>query len=173
VEAWSGKNKLENTTGRKRTVGLGLNGLIAQDKTPLLIPTVSAAVLQERLGSTLDIASLAQTAKSGIQSFLGIPLLIGERLIGTLTLVHCEADHFTEDNRRQLSRLAAQASIAIDNAIRVRQRESALKEQIRELQIEIDEVKKTRQVQEIVETEYFQKLREQAKQMRAQAKRQS
>jgi hypothetical protein len=173
VEAWSGKNKLENTTGRKRRIDLGFNGLIAQNKTPLLIPTVSAAVLQKQLGTALDAASLAQVINSGILSFLGIPLLIGARLIGTLTLVHCEANHFTEDNQRQLNRLAAQASIAIDNAIQVRQRESALKEQIRELQIEIDEVKKTRQVQEIVETEYFQKLREQAKQMRAQTKRQS
>jgi GAF domain-containing protein len=60
-------------------------------------------------------------------SYLGIPPLIGERLVGVLALVHHEANHFTEDDRRRLSRLAAQASIAIDNAAQVRRCETALK----------------------------------------------
>ncbi|MEK7276067.1 MAG: GAF domain-containing protein [Chloroflexota bacterium] len=105
-----------------------------------------------------------------IRSFLGVPLLISDHLIGALTLVHRDPGHFTETDKRQLSKLTAQASIAIENAIQVRERENALKQQIRQLQIEIDETKKARQVEEIVDTEYFQKLKERAMKMRKEAK---
>jgi hypothetical protein len=45
-----------------------------------------------------------------------------------------------------------------------------MKQQIEELSIEIDEVKKTQQVAEITETEYFQELRETARSMREQTR---
>ncbi len=166
VEAWRGQGQFKDTTGYKRLRGQGLTGLIAQSKTFLLCPSVSTEMLQERFGSAVDLTYLAEVINTGVRSYLGIPLLIGERLIGALTLVHHEADHFTENDRRQLSRLAAQASIAIDNALQVRQRESALKQQICELQIEIDEVKKARQVAEITETDYFRELSQKARRLR-------
>ena len=49
-------------------------------------------------------------------------------------------------------------------------REQRLKQQVQQLRIEIDEVKKARQVAEITETEYFQHLREHAQEMRERAK---
>ncbi|HEY3039885.1 MAG TPA: hypothetical protein VGJ66_14180, partial [Pyrinomonadaceae bacterium] len=49
-------------------------------------------------------------------------------------------------------------------------REEQLKQQIQVLRIEIDEVKKARQVAEITETDYFQELREKAKALRHQSK---
>ena len=49
-------------------------------------------------------------------------------------------------------------------------REEQLKQQIQVLRIEIDEVKKARQVAEITETDYFQVLREKAKALRHQSK---
>jgi GAF domain-containing protein len=73
---------------------------------------------------------------------------------------------FSEDDLRLLDEFGAQAAIAIDNAVQVQQRESTLKAQIRALQIEVDESKKDQQVQEIVETEYFQKLRDEAQRLR-------
>ncbi len=48
-------------------------------------------------------------------------------------------------------------------------REQQLKQEVQQLRIEIDEVKKARQVAEITETEYFQHLREHAKEMRERA----
>jgi GAF domain-containing protein len=101
-----------------------------------------------------------------INSFLGIPLMIGDRLVGTLTLVHHQAGYFTEDDKRQLNKLAAQACIAIDNAIQVRQRESVLKAQIHELRVEIDRAKVSQQVEEITSGDYFQNLRANAARMR-------
>lgn len=48
----------------------------------------------------------------------------------------------------------------------VKAREQKLKQQLVELQIEIDQAKKERQVAEITETDYFQELQKKAKQMR-------
>jgi DNA-binding response OmpR family regulator len=45
-------------------------------------------------------------------------------------------------------------------------REQHLKQQVHELRIEIDEVKKARQVAEITETDYFQTLQEKARRLR-------
>lgn len=50
-------------------------------------------------------------------------------------------------------------------------REQQLKQQVEELRIKIDEVKKARQVAEITETEYFQHLREHAREIRERGKR--
>jgi hypothetical protein len=166
VEARSSQGGFKDTTGRKHVMGQGLTGRIAQNKTFMLYPTLSPEAVREQLGPDVDLSFVTEAIRDGVLSFLGIPLLIGERLIGVITLVHHEANHFTEDDRRQLSRLAAQASIAIDNAIRVRQRESTLKQQITELQIEIDEAKKARQVAEITETDYFRELSQKAQRLR-------
>ena len=166
VEAWSGQEGFDDTTGRRTPLQEGLKGLIAQNRTSLLIPSVTIEELRQHMGSTSEDAILQGIINSGVKSFLGVPLLIEERLIGMLTLVHHDRGYFTPDDQRQLSRLAAQASIAIDNAIKIRQRELALKEKIRELEIKIDEVKRAHQVEKIVESDYFQRLREQAKRLR-------
>lgn len=51
-------------------------------------------------------------------------------------------------------------------AIQVKQREDALRREIAELKIEIDESKRRRQVAEITESEYFQALKSQARDLR-------
>jgi nitrate/nitrite-specific signal transduction histidine kinase len=71
---------------------------------------------------------------------------------------------------RARDELADLARVFTRMAIEVQAREQRLKEQVRELRIEIDQVKKTRQVEEITETKYFQHLREHAKEMREKAK---
>jgi hypothetical protein len=49
----------------------------------------------------------------------------------------------------------------------VRAREQRLRQEVRELRIEIDEVKKARQVAEITESEYFQQLQQKARRLRS------
>jgi len=73
---------------------------------------------------------------------------------------------FSDEDLQLVDMFGEQAAIAIDNAIKVQQREAALKRQIDLLQIEIDEVKKQREVSEIVETEYFQRLTEMARRLK-------
>jgi GAF domain-containing protein len=104
-----------------------------------------------------------------ITSLLTIPLVADKKPVGLISLENYDKTQFTEDDQRQLSRLAALASIAINNAIQVRQREQALKEQIRELKIEIDQAKKQKEVSQIVDSEYFQNLKKRAAEMRAKA----
>ena len=169
VEAWVGQEEFNNTTGREYRVGRGPTGTIASNKASVLVSTLSGE--EEDVKRTLGYESAAgeflqKTTKVIINSFLGIPLLIGPRLIGALTLVHREPGRFTESERRQLEKLAAQASIAIDNAIQVRQREDALKAQIRELRVEIDKSQIDEQVDEIIGSDYFQTLQAHAAKMR-------
>lgn len=168
VEAWWGKDGFKDTTGRKYRIGKGPTGTIAQTKAPLFLATVQATEdLQRTIGyASVETEFIAKTTKLVINSFLGIPLLIGDRLIGTLTLVHHEAGFFTEDDKRQLNKLADHASIAIDNALQVRKREAELQDQIRELRIEIDQAKLTKQVEEVTDTEYFRRLQANASKMR-------
>ena len=55
-----------------------------------------------------------------------------------------------------------QASIAIHNALQVREREANLRLQIRELQIRIDQSQKKKEVDAVISSDYFKELREQA-----------
>lgn len=168
VEAWWGKDGFKDTTGRKYRVGKGPTGTIAETKAPVFMSTVQATEdLQRTIGyASVENEFIAKTTKLIINSFLGIPLLIGDRLIGTLSLVHHQAAFFSEDDKRQLNKLADHASIAIDNALQVREREEALRRQIQELRIEIDQSKLTTQVQEVVDTDYFRQLQASAAKMR-------
>jgi GAF domain-containing protein len=73
---------------------------------------------------------------------------------------------FSDEDLQLVDMFGEQAAIAIDNAIKVQQREAALRRQIDALRIEIDEAKKQREVSEIVETEYFQRLTEMARRLK-------
>ncbi len=168
VEAWWGKEGFTDTTGRKYSVGKGPTGTIAATKEPLFLPIVKPSEdLQRTIGfASVEIELVSKTTKLVINSFLGIPLLIGDRLIGTLTLVHHEPEFFTEDDMRQLNKLADHASIAIDNALQVRQREQELRNQIQELRIEIDRSRVSEQIEEVTSSDFFRHLQDNAAKMR-------
>lgn len=101
------------------------------------------------------------------RSIVASPLRVHGTVIGVMYVDNrFQAGVFSPDDLQLLDMFGEQAAIAIDNAIQVQARENALKEQIQQLKIEIDEAKKMRQVAEIVETEYFQKLSEDAKRLR-------
>jgi DNA-binding response OmpR family regulator len=56
-------------------------------------------------------------------------------------------------------------------ALEVQAREQRLKQQIQELRIEVDEVKKAQQIAEITETDYFYQLKQKAKDLRGRGKK--
>lgn len=68
--------------------------------------------------------------------------------------------------KKRFDELGQLASVFQTMAEQVYAREQKLKRQVAELRIEIDQAKKTRQVAEITETDYFQDLRRKAKQLR-------
>jgi len=71
----------------------------------------------------------------------------------------------TEYQDRSIAALAADFA---QMAARVQQREEALRKEIMQLRIEIDEAKKQKQVQEIVSSDFFQDLQDKARRMREQ-----
>jgi HAMP domain-containing protein len=101
------------------------------------------------------------------KSYLGVPLQVKGKTIGALELVSKQSNGFDADKLRLLESIAMQAAIVIQNAQEVRLRENQLKQKIQELNIEIDEIKRAKQVGEIVESDYFKRLRAQASQLRA------
>lgn len=56
------------------------------------------------------------TVLSYIRSWMGIPLILKDRVIGMLTLKHNIPDHFTEQHARLALAVANQAAVAIENA---------------------------------------------------------
>lgn len=55
-------------------------------------------------------------APAGIRSWLGVPMLVGERLIGMIALDKIEAGFYTEQHARLAEAFAAQAAIAVENS---------------------------------------------------------
>jgi HAMP domain-containing protein len=162
-----GKMALVHTVGgeaseqpRAYAVDQGLVGQLAQRREPIL---------------AADLASLpaAQTEPERSwhalrpQSYLGVPLLVRGKLVGAIELASREPGAFTADHLRVVETIAGQAAVSIQNAQEVQARESQLKAQIQELRIEIDEIKRSKQVEEIVDTDYFQRLSAQAKRLRS------
>jgi len=101
------------------------------------------------------------------QSFLTIPLEGKEnQVIGVLQLINAQdaetgqITSFSSDD--VLEALVMLASAALDGYIR----EEKLRQEIAQLRIEIDHTRRAKQVAEITDTQYFQKLQDQAREMR-------
>ncbi|NWF65022.1 MAG: GAF domain-containing protein [Chloroflexi bacterium] len=101
------------------------------------------------------------------KSFLTIPLENKEgHVIGVLQLINAknpttgEIVPFKDDN--VLEALILLATAALDGYIR----EAALRSEIAKLRIEIDQTRRTKQVEEITETKFFRDLKHKAEEMR-------
>lgn len=101
------------------------------------------------------------------ESLLSVPLTAGEKQIGIVSLYDkIASDFFTAGDQKLLTTLAAPAAIAIETAREVKAREKQLKATIRELRIEIDEIRKKKQVASVTTTDYFTRLQQDAHQLR-------
>lgn len=111
-------------------LGKGLVGYAAANKTPVLVPDV-----------TKDPRYINLNPET--RSELCIPLVYKDALIGVLDIEHTRRGYFTEEHVRNLSILAAQVAIAIENAQlyeRVRQQEQRLESDLelaREVQVRL------------------------------------
>lgn len=147
--------------GRVGAQPLGLIGKLLDTREGLLINDMAAASVAPPEEATLDRTWRRLAVPP--RSYLGVPLQVGGNLIGAIELV---GSNFDGNNLRVLESVANQAAVAIQNAQEVQTREAQLKNQIKELRIEIDEIKRSKQVEEIVDTEYFQNLTSQARKLR-------
>lgn len=163
VTAWRGDEGFADTRGNRYSLSEGFTGMIGEGHQSLLVQDAESHTDRRVAAGKLE-------AGMTVRSLLGVPLLIQDRLVGTLELTSARVGAFNTDDQRLLETIAPQAAIAIEKAQRVREREQRLKNEIEQLRIEVDEVKRQRQVSEIVETDYFQTLREKARRLRKRGK---
>lgn len=95
--------KLLNATMK---MGHGLSGWVARNRRTLI--NGNPRVSFEAAGVPGDIA---------LNSAIVCPLQYNDTFIGCLALYHVEANHYTEDHRRLLERIAEQAGAVIHNSI--------------------------------------------------------
>jgi diguanylate cyclase (GGDEF)-like protein/putative nucleotidyltransferase with HDIG domain len=86
--------------------GQGLTGWVARNRRPLVNARPAA-----------DLEAMGSNAPTVLQSALVCPLVLGERLIGTLAVYHAEPSFYRDDHRRLLDRVCEQASAVINNSI--------------------------------------------------------
>jgi nitrate/nitrite-specific signal transduction histidine kinase len=168
VKAWRGREGFEDTRGKSYKLGVGLTGRIAAERRSLLIGDAHTGEYEATPTGKTGILTLAII----VRSILGVPLIIRDRLVGTLELVSSRVGAFSENDQRLLESIAPQAALAIEKAQQVREREQKLRKQIEQLRIEINQTKRDRQVSAITETNYFQELAKQASEFRKRAKEQ-
>ena len=104
-----------------------------------------------------------------IESLLTIPLKNSTgQVLGVLQLLNAEEPEtetrvpFDANLQQMMASFSSLAVAALEAYIR----EQALRHQIQELRIEIDQAKKERQVAEITDSDYFQELRQKARELR-------
>ncbi len=111
----------------QRLDAVAVHGLSQEylDKGPILLEN-SALDRKVLAGATVNIPDVSQTpllqypewaAQEGFSSMLSAPLIGKNRPLGTLRAYSEEKDHFTSNDESFLATIAAQGSIAIENAL--------------------------------------------------------
>ena len=88
-------------------VGYGLAGWVTRNRRPLV---------NGRPAADFEAADLAPVP-AHLRSALVCPLVCNEKVIGTLSVYHVDADFYKDDHRRLLERISEQAAAAISNSI--------------------------------------------------------
>jgi len=104
-------------------LGAGLGGLVAQTATPY---TSARYFEDERFRHTRPINDAV--AEEGLVSILGVPLILGAKVIGVLYAANRSERPFERDHVQLLVSLAAHAAIALDNARLLSETNAALEE---------------------------------------------
>ena len=88
-------------------LGEGLNSWVASRHEPLLIGSVAD---EKRIG----VKAVADTKPT--ESWLGVPMIARDRLIGVISVESFKKNAFTNDDMLLLTAIANQAAVAIENA---------------------------------------------------------
>jgi diguanylate cyclase (GGDEF)-like protein/putative nucleotidyltransferase with HDIG domain len=87
--------------------GQGLTGWVARNRRSLVNARPSS-----------DLEAAGSNLPTSLQSALVCPLIIEDRVIGTLAVYHTTPSFYQEDHRRLLDRVCEQAAAVINNAMR-------------------------------------------------------
>jgi diguanylate cyclase (GGDEF)-like protein len=85
--------------------GQGLSGWVARNRRPLV---------NARPGADLEAGGSDEQTR--LQSALVCPLIVADKLIGTLSVYHVEPSFYRDDHRRLLDRVGEQAAAVIHNS---------------------------------------------------------
>lgn len=111
----------ERVSWQPRQAGRGLTEHVIRSREPLLIKENVAARVKELTG----VEAIGRDA----EAWLGVPMLIGERVIGMIAVQSYTTPRLYDERHRDLlSAIVSQAAIAIDNARLLRQTQMALDE---------------------------------------------
>jgi diguanylate cyclase (GGDEF)-like protein len=88
----------------------GLASWVIENKQPLLIRQLSKEI------DTLPVKPINLGQNRYSESWLGVPMLLGDHILGLLAIASYKANAFSQEDRSMLSNVAAQAALAIDNA---------------------------------------------------------
>ncbi len=105
-------------------LGAGLGGLVAKTASPY---ATSDYADDERFDHTRGVDTAVD--REGLRAILGVPLLLGDTVLGVLFAANRFARPFTSHDVSLLSSLGAHAAIAIENARLFQETEAALKGQ--------------------------------------------
>jgi signal transduction histidine kinase len=89
-------------------------GHLVEIRAPIIIPDVMANTNDAAVWR--DSASRTGRGHAGVRTWMGVPLLAGQRNIGMMTLEHREANYYTSHHAELAMALANQLAIAIENA---------------------------------------------------------
>ena len=102
----------KRTILEKAKVGNGLTAKIIREKSPVFLPDRVAERFKE-----LDVEFVAVGDEAPAKCWLGVPLMIGQAVLGTITVQSTIAERlFNEHHRDLLTAIASQASISFQNA---------------------------------------------------------
>lgn len=122
-------------------------------------------LIWQNVGSVLVVGGIASIGALCLSRSIAKPIRL---LIKAARSLH--QGSFTPDLLNKVScsqdDVGELARVFLDMAQEVKGREQKLKQEVTELHIEIDEVKKARQVAEVTKTDYFDRLQQKAKQIR-------
>jgi diguanylate cyclase (GGDEF)-like protein/putative nucleotidyltransferase with HDIG domain len=86
--------------------GQGITGWVARNRRPLVNARPSG-----------DLEAAGSSLPTTLQSALVCPLLLGDKVIGTLAVYHTTASFYGDDHRRLLDRVCEQAAAVLHNSI--------------------------------------------------------
>ncbi len=121
----------------------------------------SDAITDERFSDAPSIIC------SSVHASICVPLITNNQIIGVVYIDNLFLTSvYSDEDVEFLIGLANQAAAAINMANEFYKREKKLKQQIRKLQITIDQNKKEREVDAIITSDYFKNLEEKARSLR-------
>jgi HAMP domain-containing protein len=158
--------------------GFGWVGLGAEVDTFHQMATLVGAAIQDKV-HTLTMAALVVIVLTGL-AVLAISGLLARQIATPIQqLIKAARSVERDDFQLQVldplvqsqsgNEVIRLARVFREMATQVWEREQRLKREVQQLRIEIDEVKKARQVTEITETEYFKQLQKKVKEIRSKA----